>query len=72
MEWQATLEKALDQACRKIADLSEQQDILLVALKNLLEACYRADEEGELYETIDGSLLDAAKDAIARAEKGSV
>jgi len=41
---------------------------LLEALKNLLEACYCADEDGELSDRVDGSLLDAAKDAIAKAE----
>lgn len=40
---------------------------ILQVLSNLLEACYQADEAGELYESIDGSLLDAAKDVLDTA-----
>ena len=36
------------------------------ALSPILEACYLADVEGELSERIDGSLLDAARDALKR------
>lgn len=34
------------------------------ALHNLVEACFRADNEGELASEIDGSLMDAAWKAL--------
>jgi hypothetical protein len=37
---------------------------LIDASKNLLEACYQADAVEELSEKIDGSLLDAMRDAL--------
>jgi hypothetical protein len=43
-------------------------DELLVALKNLTQACWQADMDGDLSEHIDGSLLNAADSAIAKAE----
>jgi hypothetical protein len=41
---------------------------LFKALKALSEACYTADLHEELSDFIDGALLDAARDAIAKAE----
>lgn len=40
---------------------------LLDALRNLINACYKADLYEELSEIIDGGLLDAAESAIAKA-----
>jgi hypothetical protein len=37
---------------------------LIEASKNLLEACYQADAIEELSECIDGSLLDAVRNAL--------
>ena len=34
------------------------------ALRDIYEACMQADGEGELYYTIDGDMLDAARQAI--------
>ncbi len=42
---------------------------LLAALKALLEACYAADAAEELDERVHGGLMDAARDAIAAAER---
>ncbi len=43
---------------------------LRTVLADLYNACMQADEEGELYYTIDGDLLDAARDAIGKPEEG--
>mgnify|MGYP001271695147 CR=1 FL=1 len=41
---------------------------LRAALENLLEACYLADAVEELSDYVDGSLLDAASDALKGGE----
>ena len=41
-----------------------QRQHLIEAAKNLLEACYQADAREELAEEVDGSLLDAVRDAL--------
>jgi hypothetical protein len=40
---------------------------LVIAARDLLEACYQADAKEELSAEIDGSLLDAVRDALIEA-----
>lgn len=44
---------------------------LVKALKELMDACYKADLHEELSEFVDGSLLDAAEKALAKAKGGA-
>ena len=46
----------------------KSHDALVEALKALLDACERTDAIGELYELIDGELLDNCRAALALAE----
>lgn len=46
----------------------ESRKEICKALSDLYDACMHADAEGELYYTIDGDLLDAARQAIKQVE----
>ena len=48
--------------------LQAEIERLRAALENLLEACYLADAAEELSDYVDGSLLDAASDALKGGE----
>lgn len=56
---------ALMNAQSSIASLEARLDRSNNALLALDEACREADDVGELYHTIDGSMLDEAKEAVA-------
>ena len=47
------------------ARLRAQLETLREASRNLLDACYTADERQELGPTVDGSLMDAVKNALS-------
>lgn len=57
-----------DGCCWANARLIAAAPDLLEALKNLSEACWAADIEGDLSSLVSGSLLNAADAAIAKAE----
>jgi hypothetical protein len=56
------LAKSVREAMERAADLQ-------TALQNLFDACIVADSHGDLSEAIDGSLLDAARKAIEKADE---
>ena len=61
-----TVDKGEVQEVYERAEAAEAHAVELAGvLEPLREACFQADMMGELYETIDGSLLDAADKALA-------
>ncbi len=54
--------------------IEEHDQKVREALRNLMDACIEADQREELSEFIDGSLIDAARAALAlgTVEKGEV
>lgn len=52
----------------ELSTLSEREKGLWEALDKLLLACLQADAIGELCEFVDGSMLDAARAALAASE----
>jgi hypothetical protein len=57
-----------DQA-RLVGKLNVQIVLLREALCNLLDACERADYDGDLSGWIDGSLLEIGRDALKQTEE---
>ena len=52
----------------ELQSVNESRKKVCKALSDLYDACMQADGEGELYYTIDGDLLDAARQAIKQVE----
>ena len=49
--------------------LRAENERLREALSSLYEACMKADEQGDLSEYVDGSILDRASDALKEVKE---
>jgi hypothetical protein len=56
-------------AAENLLALERENKKVCKALSDLYDACMQADGEGELYYTISGDLLDAARIALGEAEE---
>lgn len=63
------LKSERDQLKAENGKLRAENERLREALSSLYEACMKADELGDLSECIDGSLLDAAQQALNEVTK---
>lgn len=63
------LDISAQEIIRKLREDNRKYKKVCKALSDLYDACMQADGEGELYYTIDGDLLDAARIALGEAEE---